>query len=65
MMSKNKQIKQVNIKISENLYNFLENEMNRLQNSMAGVVRMYLKYGLDAHQAGRYDKIETGEITKI
>ena len=64
-MSKNKQIKQVNIKVSENLYNFLQNEMNRLQNSMAGVVKMYLRYGLDAHQTGRFDKIENGQITKL
>jgi len=64
-MNKNKQIKQVNIKVSKNLYNFLSTEMNRLQNSMAGVVKMYLQYGLNAHQPGRFEKIEKGKITKI
>ena len=57
--------KQVNIKISDNFYTFLESETDRLQNSMAGVVRMYLKLGIDAHQKGRFEKIERGELKKI
>ena len=57
--------KQINIRVSDNLYNFLESETHRLQNSMAGVVRLYLKYGLDAHQSGRFEKIEEGKITKV
>ena len=57
--------KQVNIRMSDNFYKFLENETRRLQNNMAGVVRMYLRFGIDAHQRGRFEKIERGEITKI
>ena len=57
--------KQINIKVSENLYNFLMSETNRLQNSLSGVTKMYLKYGLNAHQPGRFERIQNGEVKNI
>ncbi|MHA2123008.1 MAG: hypothetical protein ACW990_17565 [Promethearchaeota archaeon] len=41
--------KQVNVRIPIDIYKFFETEADRLQNKIPGIIRLYLKYGLEKH----------------
>ena len=50
--------KQVNVRIPVDVHRFFETEADRLQNKIPGIIRLYLKYGLEKHNTNnRYDHL--------